>query len=272
MTTQYACQADSRFSYWMYVPQDYRDEAGPYPVIVPVHGTHRRGMMYRDQFSPFAEKHQCIVMAPQFPAGISGPDDLSGYKFLEHEGLRYDRVLNAMLEEVSARYNIDQDACLLFGFSGGAHFVHRYFYLHAERIIGLSIGAPGMVTLLDREKAWHCGVGDVSRVFSQAVRWEFLPKTPVHMIVGAGDTETWEITIQASSPWWMEGVNDSGGTRIERLASLKRSYEAHGIDVTWDLVPATGHDSARMIAYVERFFETCLSRHRELMHTRLLGR
>ena len=41
------------------------------------------------------------------------------------------------------------------------------------------------------------------------------------MIVGAEDTETWEITIKPGDAAWMEGANDAGRTRIDRLATLE---------------------------------------------------
>ena len=105
MTTQYACQYDQRFSYWMYIPKDYdHSDNRQYPIAVLVHGTHRRAMMYRDQFMEFGEKHQCIIVAPQFPAGIEEPGELSNYKFLKFKDIRFDHVLLAMIDEIGEKY------------------------------------------------------------------------------------------------------------------------------------------------------------------------
>ncbi len=62
----------------------------------------------------------------------------------------------------------------------------------------------------------------------------------VQMLVGAEDTETWEITIKPGDAAWMEGANDAGRTRIDRLATLKANYEKHGIAVCHDLLPGLG--------------------------------
>ncbi|MBL4639161.1 MAG: hypothetical protein JKY57_01390 [Kordiimonadaceae bacterium] len=261
MTTQFACQFDQRFSYWMYVPKDYDENATKeYPVAVLVHGTHRRGMMYRDMFMEFGEKHKCIILAPQFPAGIEDPKDLGNYKFLKYRDIRFDTILLSMIDEISQKYRIAEKALMLFGFSGGAHFVHRFFYLHADRMIGLSVGAPGMVTLLDDSIKWHCGTGGMAEHFDQPILLNDMRKTPVQMVIGGDDTETWEITIKPSSPLWMEGANDAGTNRLERMVSLKTSFENNGIVVRHDIVPGIGHDSVPMMPSVQTFFADCLNK------------
>ncbi|MEJ7757326.1 MAG: hypothetical protein WKF83_14410 [Nocardioidaceae bacterium] len=75
-------------------------------------------------------------MAPLFPAGIIEPDDIDNYKWLEYHGIRFDKILLAMVDEVAQKYHLDARRFLLHGFSGGGHFAHRFFYLHATRLQG----------------------------------------------------------------------------------------------------------------------------------------
>ncbi|WP_425450506.1 hypothetical protein, partial [Virgifigura deserti] len=132
-TTVYACQLDQRFSYCAYVPEDYDEEGSDrYPLAVIVHGTERGMQNYRDAFADFAEEHGVIVLAPLFPVGIVTPDDLSSYKLLRHEALHYDAVLLSMVAEVRERYRLAGERFLLYGFSGGGHFTHRFLYLHPD--------------------------------------------------------------------------------------------------------------------------------------------
>ncbi|MBL4603829.1 MAG: hypothetical protein JKY84_13875 [Emcibacteraceae bacterium] len=163
-----------------------------------------------------------------------------------------------MIDEIGEKYKILANCLMLFGFSGGAHFVHRFFYLHADRMIGLSIGAPGMVTLLDKSKKWHCGIADLENEFGEIALLKDMQNTKVQMIVGAQDKETWEITIEPSSRFWMEGVNDAGSNRLERMVSLRESFENNGISVKHEIVPEAGHDSIPMLPYVQAFFADCL--------------
>jgi hypothetical protein len=73
------------------------------------------------------------------------------------------------------------------------------------------------------------------------------------MIVGGEDTETWEITIKPGHAWWMEGAGLAGSNRIERMLSLKGSFERHGIAVRHDVVPGTAHKRAPLMPATEDF-------------------
>lgn len=258
-TTYFACQADQRFGYYLYVPRNFAfDRAAQYDLCVVVHGTGRTPAVYRDLFAPFAERNNSIVVAPMFPAGIDEPRELAAYKFLERGGLRYDELLLAMIDEIAARYRLPERRFLAFGFSGGAHFVHRFAYVHPERLLGLSIGAPGMVTLLDPERGWWRGIRDLRQRFGKDFDLDALRRVPVQMIVGENDTETWEITIQPGSRFWMEGANDAGRTRIDRLRSLKQSFEEHGISVRLDIVEGIGHEGYKVVDTAAEFFASVL--------------
>ena len=83
-------------------------------------------------------------------------------------------------------------------------------------------------------------------------------KVRVQMIVGAEDTGTWEITIKPGDAAWMEGANDAGRTRIDRLATLKTNYEKHGIAVRHDVVAGLGHEGWKAMQPVIEFFEETL--------------
>jgi poly(3-hydroxybutyrate) depolymerase len=87
-------------------------------------------------------------LAPLFPSGIIDPSDEDNYKFIKYHDIRFDHVLLAMIDEVAIKYRVNKDRFLLHGFSGGGQFVHRFFYLHPKRLMGVSIGAPGRITYL----------------------------------------------------------------------------------------------------------------------------
>jgi pimeloyl-ACP methyl ester carboxylesterase len=253
-TTVYACQFDQRFAYCCYVPADYAPDRGrDYRLLVAIHGTNRTMTAYRDAFAPFGDAHRTIVLAPLFPVGITRPGDLNSYKFIVAGDLRYDRVLLAMVEEVRARYGLGDDRFAMFGFSGGAHFAHRFLYLHPERLTAVSIGAPGVVTLLDFERDFWVGVRNLDTVFGLSIDLPAMRRVAVQMIVGGEDTETWEITITRESSLWMPGADLAGANRIERIDALRRSFEAHGIPVRHDIVPGVAHSGLAMLPAIEDF-------------------
>jgi poly(3-hydroxybutyrate) depolymerase len=233
----------------MYVPAEYSR------LVVVVHGTERDAQGYRDAFSSFADDNDCIVLAPLFPVGIP---DLDGYKYLRHGELRYDDILLAMVDEVAARYHVDAARFLLFGFSGGGHFAHRFLYLHPERLLAASIGAPGAVTLLDTGRAWPAGIADTEECLGCTVDLAAVAATPVQLVVGAEDVSTDGIAA-AGHPAWIAGVNDAGVPRTARLRALRDSLEEHGVRVRHDVIPGAGHDARAIFGVVREFFTSDLS-------------
>ncbi len=262
-TTVYASRFDQRFPYCAYVPDDYEEDGEKtYPLAVIVHGTERGMLAYRDAFADFAEANGVIVLCPLFPANICFPGDLSSYKMLRVGDLHYDAVMLDMVAEMQEKYRIEGDRVMMYGFSGGGHFTHRFFYLHPERLLAASIGAPGVVTLLDFDHDFWVGVRDFEKVFNKAIDLEAMRRVAVQMVIGGDDLETWEITIKPDDPWYMPGAELAGATRNDRLHALKRSFEQHGIAVRHDIVPGIAHDDRELIGQVKDFFAKTLGANR----------
>lgn len=257
-TTIFASRYDQRFSYCLYVPTAHTPDGPPVPLAVLQHGTGRRGPQYRDSFADWAENHGCLVLAPLFPAGIGDPDDLHNFKFIRYQDIRFDQVLLAMVDEVAARFNVRTERFLLHGFSGGGQFVHRFAYLHPDRLDGLSIGAPGRITYIDQDSPWWIGLKTFEEEFGQPARIDELREVPVQMVIGALDVETWEINNPGGSNW-MDGADAYGTTRIERLQALRDNFTDHGIAVRFDVVPGVAHEPMRVLEPVMDFFSTILT-------------
>jgi hypothetical protein len=221
------------------------------------HGTARTATRYRDAMIDFAEEQRLVVLAPLFPAGIIDPDDLHNFKFLEYRGIRFDLVLLAMVDEVSRRVPLETERFLLHGFSGGGQFAHRFLYAHPHRLLAASIGAPGRVTLLDDSTPWWLGTRDFARIFGAAPDVEEIRKVPIQLVVGDLDTEGWEINNPQDSNW-LPGLEKQGRTRIERLRTLQRNLEDHGIATRFDLVPGAGHQGVQVLDEVRDFFRAVL--------------
>lgn len=263
-TPYFASRMDPRLSYCLYVPKDY-DEAGSdtYDLAVIVHGTARWAETYRNDFAAFAEDTRTIIMAPLFAAGMTAPKELSSYKFMRRGGISYDLVLLDMVAEVAERYRLRSDRFLLHGFSGGGHFAHRFLYLHPERLLGVSIGAPGIVTLLDFEHDYWVGVRNFRAVFRKDIDLDAMRRVHVHMVIGAQDTETWEIRLQPGDALWMDGAERlAEANRLQRMAALRGSFETHGIAVCQDIVPNAAHDGRLMLDPVRTWFRQVMSAER----------
>lgn len=253
-TSIYSSKHDPRFPYCLYVPPSLGEGGEKPELIVAMHGTGRGFTGYRDAFSAFARWNNCIILAPLFPIGVMGDGYRDGFKYMREGNLRYDHVLLAIVEEVSERYGIAFERFGLFGYSGGGHFAHRFLMLQPNKLWGVSIGAPGSVTLLDPSRDWWVGTRNFAELFGQELDIPAMKQVAVQMVVGAADLETWEITHKPGGRNWMPDANHAGTNRPERLASLRDNFAAHGIAARFDLVPNTPHDGVKVVPVVEDFF------------------
>lgn len=262
-----AAQIDARFPYLLYVPRDYDpDGAQTYPLVVLVHGTERGPRDYLRHNVEFAEEENVILLAPLFPFNSHGNLDLENYKLIDYEGTRYDLVLLSIVDEVASKYRLSPDNRFnLFGFSGGGHFTHRFYYLHPHRLNAISIGAPGMVTLLNDPRPWWVGTGDLKDRFNARLDFEQLRRVKVHMVIGAEDNQEWSGEVPRNSQYFLEGVDGAsftaaGRNRIERMRTLRQNFEDNGIVVEMVLVPGAGHETDRMFPAMQDFFREAIVR------------
>ncbi|UYV36752.1 alpha/beta hydrolase [Rhodobacteraceae bacterium D3-12] len=254
-TTILACKHDPRFSIMLYIPESAWDEPDrPLDLLVAVHGTMRLQSEYRNAFSSFGKYNNCVILAPLFPVGVLGDLNAGGYKYMIEGDIRYDEVLLAMVDQAGELMKRQFEKFMLFGFSGGGHFTHRFLYLHPERLRAVSIGAPGSVTLLDETMDWWPGIRNFESVFGRGINFDALKQVKVHMSVGAADTEEWEITFPEDGPNVIPGANSAGKNRNQRLDTLRESLQARGVDVWHDVAPGVPHDMRGVFPYIERFF------------------
>lgn len=258
-TPIFASRMDQRFSWCCYIPDGY-DPAGDrvHPLAVLVHGSLRDADILRDAFIDFAEAHQCLLLAPLFPAGIDDAEDLHNYKHIAYRGIRYDLIVLDMVEELAGRYRVAKEKVLMHGFSGGAQFAHRFFYLHPGRLRAVSVGAPGTVTLPD-QRDWWVGVKGMEEIFGRPLDVAAMRDVAVQLVIGDQDIETWDVTVGPQSPFWMEGINDSGETRVDRLRSLETGLRSIGVELRFDTVPGVSHDGTGIQGPVKAFFSQVLA-------------
>lgn len=252
-TTVYSARADARFSYCLHVPADYRAAPGRTELLVVVHGSPRTFMDFRSLFAEFAERHNVIVVSPLFPVGVAGDGNADGYKYVEERGVRYDRLLLQIVDEVCERYGLAAQRFGIYGFSGGAQFANRFLLLRPKHLWATSIVAPGSVTLIDDARDWWVGTRDIERRFDRPLDCGALRAVAVQLLVGGADTDTQEITHRENGRYWMPEANSAGRTRPDRLAALHLSLRAVGVEPEFQVLPGVGHEPFSSLAIVEEF-------------------
>ncbi|KAJ9375272.1 hypothetical protein DTO282E5_256 [Paecilomyces variotii] len=257
-----ALASDPRVSYAMYIPpRHYDTDSLRLPLLVSVHGTGRNlSGLYGQELVSFADSTPCAILAPLFPAGLDGPNDIDSYKKLSSSTLRSDLALLSMLDEVAHRWpGIRTDKVFLMGFSGGGQFAHRFLYLYPERLAAVSVGAPGRMTKLDGKKKWPAGVADVDSLFDRSINKERIRQVPIQLIVGSADDQ-----VHGGTDFWawaqqFKKKGDNGELepmtqgRLQSLKELQALWKEDGIESVLELVEGVAHQSEKVRKDVLRF-------------------
>lgn len=242
------------------------------PLIVTLHGARREYIRARDALVPLADDDAtaCAILAPLFPAGIASGEDLIGYAELvttmkksgtgEHGSvLRYDLVLRDMVAEVAQRYpGIDTETFFLAGFSAGGQFAHRYLYLHPDRVVAASIGAPGSITMLDETFEWPLGISALKTSFPHVESVDVEKLRTIDLQVYVGDKDISTKNFEAARAF--EAVKQPGNAgrdqrpRTEKAEALVENWRKNGLNVQFDMVPGVAHSSVGCQNVANSFF------------------
>ncbi|WP_189338453.1 alpha/beta fold hydrolase [Sphingobium sp. SCG-1] len=254
---QFAYRGDPRFSYCMHLPASAHSVGSKPRLLVAMHGSGRGCMAYRDALIPFAEANNVVVLAPLFPVGVLGDDNADGYKYIAEGELRYDHILLGMVDEISEIVGCPFDLFHLFGFSGGGHFAHRFYYLHPDRLASVTVGAPGGVTLLDNTRDFWIGTRDFAARFGTSPNLDAMRRVPSQLLVGAEDTQ--EFVYPPAVAHHAADMESLGKNRLQRNETLFRNWLDHGLPSERSVLPGIAHEGLRVIPAVEDFLARTIS-------------
>lgn len=282
-------ESEPRVSYTLYIPEKHycayakaqpqdgaavgalESEPARLPLLVNIHGTRRGAERCRDNLIPFAEEMGMAVLAPLFPAGVDSVEALHNYKVLRQNDFHADTAFLSILDEVKVKWpGIATEKVFMMGFSGGGQFVHRFLYIHPERLHAASVGAPGRVTKLDESANWPAGTKNVDEIFGVArVNVETIRKVTVQLVCGELDNEVhggegfweWFNSMQAKyserdGATKPNASNDAVGKAADRIGTLRQvlsDWEALGIKCQLDVVPDAKHETDKMLPTVLKF-------------------
>lgn len=230
-----ALRADSTQEYLIYVPGKGGDGA---PLFVAAHGISRNAEEHATLFAPFAEKRGVVLVAPYFD-----PDEHDDYQRLGRtgRGRRADQALDAILEEVRSLTGASGGKVLLFGFSGGAQFAHRYTMLHPDRVERAVVAAAGWYTFPDSSITYPYGIGPTADLEGARFEPQKFLRVPIKVLVGEADTGSTNLRQNAAVD------RQQGTTRLERArnwaGAMRHAAQERGQVplVTFEQVPAIKH-------------------------------
>jgi hypothetical protein len=163
--------------YYLYVPSGWSRTT---LLVIMTTGA---GDKLKEAFQPFADKQGISILSPMFPR------EDSNYSFLHHNGVRYDDLLLQMIQEAKTQdASIVGDKFLLYGFGAAAQFVNRFTFLHASKLLGVSMGDPTNVTQLDDELDWPLGTKNCN--MKKQLEIDDLKQLQVHLFIATNTVKT----------------------------------------------------------------------------------
>lgn len=213
---------DPRFAYYLYVPTHIETSR---PVFVTVHGISRNAREHAEQFAPVAERYGVVLVAPLFTRQRF-PD----YQRLGriHRGERADVKLAELLDEVGLLTAAETERVLLFGYSGGGQFVHRYAMAHPERVRAYVVGAAGWYTFPDPNLRFPRGLATTADLPDVQFKPEQFLSVPGAVLVG--DRDRYEGTALRKTPAVRQQQGDTRWERGQRwVAAMNAAAAAAGL-------------------------------------------
>lgn len=121
--------ASPAVEYYLYAPPDPTARAR-FPVFVAVHGTGGSGADMFRIWQPHAEREGFVLVCPSFQAGYHRLEAGAGADLVD--------ILDEVMQQHPPRRPV-----FLAGFSGGAQFVHRWAFLHPDKVCGVAALSAG---------------------------------------------------------------------------------------------------------------------------------
>lgn len=220
--------------YFLHQPACLRSDG---PVLVSVHGISRNARAHATKLAPLAERYGAMVVAPLFDANRF-PD----YQRIGRRGARADHALLRVLDDVSLHTGANVERVLLFGYSGGAQFAHRFAMLHPERVRALGLGAAGWYTFPDPKLRFPLGMRRAPGISEPRIALARFLSLKIRVLVGDQDCERDDDLNRSARV-----DRQQGATRMERAASwtgsLRRAALALGVssDIQLQVLPEGRH-------------------------------
>lgn len=217
-----------------------KNEAPGGPLVVSVHGIARNAAAHTYRLIDEAERSGLSILAPLFEKDLYGQ-----YQQLldDPSGARADLALLDMLGAAGRLSRANIERILLFGFSGGAQFSHRFVFAHPKRVLSAVHVSAGWYTLPNVTGRYPRGV----KPRQGALEFDLINALSVrqHVLVGEEDVERDSALRQNK---WID--ESQGCTRVERARRWVGAMAAvapNGEGPSFEILPGVAHSFAEAV-------------------------
>ncbi len=223
-------------TYYRFTPSNPR---GDLPLMVAVHGIGRRALDQARLFAPFLEAIGGSLIAPVFTR-----KRFAGYQQLGRSGKghRADLALGRLIKEVQGGKGISRQPVVMFGYSGGGQFVHRYAMAYPRKVKRIAVAAPGWFTFPDMSLRFPHGLLSSPALPDLNFDASRFLKIPSMVLVGENDVDRDKNVNQAEDIDLRQGHN-----RLERagrwVGAMKSTADRFHYETPYQFVviPGCGH-------------------------------
>jgi hypothetical protein len=218
-------------------------------VIFIIHGASRDVEKYLNQWIQESQDKNVILVAPHFTKenypyfATLGMTTSSGRTIKNQSNHLRDSV-SSFYNYFQSKYNLKTNSYLMFGFSAGSQFVHRYLmYGEDMRARKVVLGSAGWYTFLNNE-SFPYGIRNMP---VERERFEWFLSRQVLFVLGVEDDDSNHKTLNLS-----RGARKQGNNRYERgknyFDDLIGFGENNGIPFRWRYksVPGLNHNTEAM--------------------------
>ena len=218
-------------------------------VLFIIHGASRDVEKYLNQWIEEPQDKNVILVAPHFTLenypyfATLGMATSSGRMIKDQSNHLRDSV-SSFYNYFQSKYNLKTNSYLIFGFSAGSQFVHRYLMygedMRAEKIV---LGSAGWYTFLNNEPFPY----GIKNMPLERKRLEWFLSTQVLFVLGVEDDDSNHKTLNLS-----RGARKQGDHRYERgknyFDDLIGFGEKNNIPFRWRYksVPGLNHNTEAM--------------------------
>ncbi len=231
---------------FVYTPSRLRP--GSHPLVV-VHGISRNASEQLRAFAFAAEAEGSLLVAPCFDRERFGDYQRLGRS---GRGERADYALDRLLAELASMHPSLDRRVHLFGYSGGAQFVHRYLMAYPERVAAAVSASAGWYTFPDADRKYPYGTRIGRELPGVRFRRERFLAVPTLVIVGSEDRELDESLRQSPSLDRRQGRDrvERAGRWVEAMNALAAERPDAAEDPRFELsiLEGAGHDFDQSVA------------------------
>ncbi len=167
--------------YYAYVPRSGQRQGR---VFVTVHGISRNATEHMEGFAAQAERYGAVMLAPHFPEEHFPRYQRIGASMSEG---RADLAFDVMMRDAVEWLGIEPAPLHIFGFSGGAQFVHRYALFYPRQVAAMVLGAAGWYTFPDPNQRFPLGIRGFKEWPNLRFSLDLFLAIPTLVLVGDAD-------------------------------------------------------------------------------------